>query len=76
MNTIVKISIVDEDQSNIRPSFIKANSAVLKKFSISNSVELETYWFQEYGIRLDITNKNIIFKNLSEMTMFLVKWSS
>jgi len=73
--------------NKINPVFVKANSMLLEKykeeFQKESTVEsrvviLEKYWQNEYRsklIKIGNTMLYIEFKNLKDMTLFLLRWS-
>jgi predicted metal-dependent hydrolase len=69
---------------NINTAFVKANLALLSKYSqeFQDSKDKETLleklWLKEYGVQLVKSNQqycNLKFASGEDRTVFLIKWS-
>jgi hypothetical protein len=66
------ISLIVDD--NINPIFLKANSALLKKYQITNTEQLTKLWKSDYAAEL-VLPEYILFDNQIAMTTFMLKFS-
>jgi hypothetical protein len=67
-----KLNLIVND--NIHSAFLKANSALLKKYKINNNEKLVSAWKDEYNAEI-VFPEYIAFKNENDLTMFLIKWN-
>ena len=67
----MEVSIFDENKK-ICKWFVKANHKILKQNQIYSVNDLRSKWISEFGAKLDLENKQIIFKDNNCKTYFFL----